>query len=77
MSIPIMLATFGLEVSDLVRMSDLTSYLPALMAGIVTAGLVGFLAIRWLLGYLAKHTLYIFSIYCIIAAAIVLIIQYV
>ncbi len=77
MSIPIMLATTLLEVVDLIGMPDPTSYLPALITGVVTAGIVGFLAIRWLLGYLAKHTLYVFSIYCIIAAVIVLILQYV
>jgi len=77
MSIPIMLATGVLEAKDLIGMSDLSTYLPALIAGVIAAGIVGFLAIRWLLGYLAKHSLYVFSIYCLIAAVVVLIVLYV
>jgi undecaprenyl-diphosphatase len=55
----------------------LSSYLPALIAGVIAAGIVGYLAIRWLLGYLGKHSLYAFSIYCLVAALIVLTILYV
>ncbi len=77
MSIPIMIATGLLEVKDFFEMPELSSYLPALITGVVAAGIVGYLAIRWLLGYLGKHSLYAFSIYCLIAALIVLIILYV
>jgi undecaprenyl-diphosphatase len=74
MSIPIMLATGVLEVKDFIGQSNLSAYLPALIAGILAAAIVGYLAIRWLLGYLNKHSLYVFSIYCLIAAAIVLVV---
>ncbi len=77
MSIPIMIATGLLEVKDFIEMPELSSYLPALIAGVVAAGIVGYLAIRWLLGYLGKHSLYAFSIYCLVAALIVLIILHV
>jgi len=77
MSIPIMIASGLVEVKDFIQMPDLSSFLPALIAGVVAAGIVGYLAIRWLLGYLNKHTLYAFSIYCLIAAMIVLIVIHV
>ena len=74
MSIPIMVASGLLEVKDFLGMPDLAGYLPALITGVIVAAIVGYLAIRWLLGYLTKHSLYVFSIYCLIAAAISLII---
>jgi undecaprenyl-diphosphatase len=77
MSIPIMLASGFLEVKDLISMTDLSTYLLPVIAGVVAAGIIGFLAIRWLLGYLNKHPLYVFSIYCLIAAAVVLIVLHV
>jgi undecaprenyl-diphosphatase len=74
MSIPIMIATGLLEVKDFIGMPGFSDYLPALITGVVVAAIVGYLAIRWLLGYLTKHSLYVFSIYCLIAAAISLIV---
>jgi len=74
MLIPIMIASSLLEVKDFMTMPGLSAYLPALIAGVVAAGIVGYLAIRWLLGYLGHHTLYIFSIYCLVVALIVLIV---
>jgi undecaprenyl-diphosphatase len=77
MSIPIMLASGLLEIKDFVGLSNLSGYLPAMIAGVLTAGVVGYLAIRWLLGYLGKHTLYAFSIYCLVATIIILIVLHV
>ncbi|MCX6036262.1 MAG: hypothetical protein NTV38_15035 [Chloroflexi bacterium] len=33
-------------------------------AGFVVAAIIGWLAVKWLLGYLNKHSLYIFAAYC-------------
>ncbi|MBN2256710.1 MAG: undecaprenyl-diphosphatase UppP [Anaerolineaceae bacterium] len=74
MSIPIMIVSGLLEVRDFFGMPYLSEYLPALLAGVLTAAIVGYLAVRWLLGYLSKHTLYAFSIYCLAVAAIILIV---
>jgi undecaprenyl-diphosphatase len=74
MSIPILAASGLLEVKDFIGLSNLSEYLPALITGVLAAGIVGYLAIRWLLGYLSKNSLYVFSVYCLIAAAIVLIV---
>lgn len=75
MSVPVMLAAGAYEMLDVVRMPDLMEFLPALAVGFVTAAVVGWLAVRWLLRYLASHSLYNFSIYCAIIGAIVLILH--
>jgi len=75
MSIPIMLAAGGYQSLDLLKISGLGSFLPLLAVGFVTAAVVGWLAIKWLLGYLNKHSLYIFAGYCAVVGLIVLGIQ--
>jgi len=75
MSIPIMLAAGGYQSFDLLKISGLGSFLPLLAVGFVTAAVVGWLAIKWLLGYLNKHSLYIFAGYCAVVGLIVLGIQ--
>ncbi len=64
MSVPVMLAAGGYQSLDLLKMTGLGSFLLPLIIGVVTAGVVGWLAIKWLLGYLNKHSLYIFAGYC-------------
>ncbi len=64
MSIPVMLAAGGYQSLDLLKMSGIGSFLPLLAVGFVTAAIVGWLAVKWLLGYLNKHSLYIFAAYC-------------
>lgn len=73
MSIPIMVAAGLISTFDLLKMPGLTEFLPQVLTGFVTAGLVGYLSIRWLLGYLAKHPLYVFSGYVAAAGLITLI----
>jgi undecaprenyl-diphosphatase len=72
MSVPVMLAAGGYEMLDVVRMPGLTEFLPALAVGFVTAAIVGWFAVRWLLHYLAGHSLYVFSTYCAVIGVIVL-----
>jgi undecaprenyl-diphosphatase len=64
MSVPVMLAAGGYEMLDLLRMPDLGGFMPLLGAGFVTAAIVGWFAIRWLIGYLGRRSLYIFAVYC-------------
>lgn len=73
MSVPVMLAAGAYEMLDVVRMPGLTEFLPALAVGFVAAAIVGWLAIRWLLNYLARHSLFIFSAYCAVVGVIVFI----
>jgi undecaprenyl-diphosphatase len=64
MSIPVMLAAGGYQTLDLLKMSSLNTFLPLLIVGFISAAIVGWLAIKWLLFYLSKHSLYVFAIYC-------------
>jgi undecaprenyl-diphosphatase len=65
MSIPIMVAAGGMEVLHMGKIQDPAGFIPMVILGTVVAGLVGFASIKWLLGYLKKHTLSVFAIFCI------------
>ena len=75
LSIPIMLAAGLLASLDLLKIPHVTSLLPVFIPGFITAALVGYLAIRWLLKYLMNHTLYVFAVYCIVLGSLVLILS--
>jgi len=71
MSVPVMLAAGGYEILDVIKMSNLGEFLPLLAVGFVTAAIVGWFAIKWLIDYLSKRSLYVFAVYCAVAGAIV------
>jgi undecaprenyl-diphosphatase len=75
MSVPVMLAAGAYESLDLLKMPNPSQFLPLLAVGFITAALVGWFAIKWLLNYLGKHSLYVFAIYCAVVGAILLIVQ--
>lgn len=75
MSVPVMLAAGAYEALDLRKMANLSHVLPPVLVGMVAAAVVGWLSIRWLLGYLNKHSLYIFAAYCAVVGAICLAFQ--
>jgi undecaprenyl-diphosphatase len=52
-------------------MPDLSEFLPVLAVGFVTAAIVGWFAIQWLIDYLSKRSLYVFATYCALAGTIV------
>jgi undecaprenyl-diphosphatase len=64
MSVPVMLAAGGYQSLDLLKMSGLSAFLPVLAIGFITAAVVGWMAVNWLLGFLNKHSLNIFAAYC-------------
>ncbi len=64
MSVPVMLAAGGYQSLDVFKLSGLSAFLPVLAVGFVTAAIVGWLAVKWLLAYLNKHSLYLFAAYC-------------
>jgi undecaprenyl-diphosphatase len=66
MSIPVMMAAGFLALLDLIALPNWLSLLPTYVPGFIAAAVVGYLVIRWLLGYLTRHTLYIFAAYCAI-----------
>ncbi|HEX9674458.1 MAG TPA: undecaprenyl-diphosphate phosphatase, partial [Anaerolineales bacterium] len=55
MSVPIMLGAGLVAASDLASLPNAQELLPSLAAGFLSAALVGFLAIRWLLRFLARR----------------------
>lgn len=71
MSVPVMLAAGGYEMLDVLRMPNLGEFLPLLAVGFVTAAIVGWFAIKWLIDYLSKRSLYVFAIYCAVIGTIV------
>jgi undecaprenyl-diphosphatase len=66
MSIPIMLAAGFLAGAELLRTPNLPSLMPVFVPGFITAAVVGYLAIGWLLSFLARRPLYLFSAYCVV-----------
>lgn len=75
MSAPILLAAGIYESIEVIALPNATEFLPILITGFVTSAIVGWLAIKWLLYYLRNHSLYLFSIYCLIVGIIVLLIR--
>lgn len=73
MSIPVMLAAGAYESLDLFAMPGLGEFIPLLLVGFVTAALVGWAAIRWLMAYLNKYSLYSFAVYCTLLGSVVLV----
>ncbi|MBT3322048.1 MAG: undecaprenyl-diphosphatase UppP [Anaerolineae bacterium] len=72
MSIPVMLAAGAYESLDLLKMPGLAEFIPILLVGFISAAIVGWLAIRWLMDYLNKNSLYAFAIYCALLGSIML-----
>lgn len=73
MSIPIMLAAGVFSLPDLFGVPNLTAFLPVLSVGFITAGVVGYLAIHWLISFLSKRSLFYFAAYCVLFGSAVLI----
>jgi undecaprenyl-diphosphatase len=67
MSVPVLVAAGTYESVGLLKIPDLLSFLPMLLIGFITAAIVGYAAIHWLLRFLASRPLYVFSIYCILS----------
>jgi undecaprenyl-diphosphatase len=61
---PIILGAGLLKVVDLARMGGLTAQGPVLLVGFVTAAVVGFGCVHFLLHYLRRRRLYVFAVYC-------------
>jgi undecaprenyl-diphosphatase len=64
MSAPILLAAGAYETLHVIQSDGYAEFLPYLAVGFVTAAVVGWFSIKWLLGFLQRHSLYIFAAYC-------------
>ncbi|MCI0555717.1 MAG: undecaprenyl-diphosphatase UppP [Anaerolineae bacterium] len=71
MSVPVMLAAGGYEMLDVIKMPKLNEFLPLLAVGFVSAAVIGWFAIKWLIDYLSKRSLYVFAAYCAVVGTIV------
>ena len=72
MAVPIMLVAGLSAVIDLLQIPELGSLLPVFIPGFITAAVVGYLAIGWLLSFLGRYSLYYFAAYCTIVGLSVL-----
>ncbi len=74
MSIPVMLGAGLVSVKDLADVPNLSSFLPVLAAGFVVAAIVGYLSIHWLLSFIKGHKFWVFAVYCVVFASLVLLV---
>jgi undecaprenyl-diphosphatase len=70
MSIPVMLGAGLIALFDLRGASDASAQVGPLLVGFLVAIVVGYLAIRWLLGFLARRSLMVFSLYCFLVGSL-------
>ncbi len=75
MSAPVMLAAGAYEMLDVLKMPNLNQFIPLLLTGFIAAAITGWFAIKWLILYLNKNSLYIFAAYCAIIGSILLFVQ--
>ena len=73
MSIPVLLAAGGYESLKVLKLPGLGSLVPGFAIGILAAAVVGWFAVKWLMGYLGKHSLTPFIIYCAVVGAVCLV----
>ncbi|HZU87455.1 MAG TPA: undecaprenyl-diphosphatase UppP [Anaerolineaceae bacterium] len=75
MAVPVMFGAGAASIPDLLDVPNLSEFLPVLLAGTLTAGVVGYLSIHWLLSFISKHSLKVFAIYCAALGALVLLLS--
>lgn len=71
MSVPVMVGAGVLAIKDLLAMPTTEGFLLPLAVGFITALISGYLAIRWLISYLSKHSLFIFAGYCLVLGLVI------
>lgn len=74
MSVPVMLGAGLIALGDLFDLPNLSSAALPIAAGFIASAIVGYLSIRWLLGYLSRHSMVAFGLYCVGAGGVCLII---
>ncbi|WPD24261.1 MAG: undecaprenyl-diphosphatase UppP [Candidatus Electrothrix scaldis] len=72
MSVPVMLGAGVLALKDLAELPGLSDFLLPLLAGFLAALIFGYIAIRWLIAYLSRHSLYLFAGYCTVLGLFVI-----
>ena len=77
LSIPVLIAAGAYEAKDVIKLHQLGTFLPVLIVGFITAAVVGWFSIRWLLNYLNKNSLRVFAVYCAVVGASCLLFSFV
>lgn len=67
MSAPLLIAAGSYESLRVIQAEGTRQFLPYLAIGFITAAIVGWLSIKWLLRFLQRHSLYVFAAYCAVA----------
>jgi undecaprenyl-diphosphatase len=76
MSAPILIAASVYETVAVLNMPDSNvDFFPLLFIGFIVSGVVGWLAIQWLINYLEKNSLYGFAAYCVMIGTVLLFIE--
>jgi undecaprenyl-diphosphatase len=64
MSAPILTAAGAYETFQVIQTPGTAEFLPYLAVGFITAGVVGWFALKWLMNFLRDHSIYLFAGYC-------------
>jgi undecaprenyl-diphosphatase len=72
MSVPVMLGAGLLAFKDLANLPAAGDFFAPLLVGFIAALISGYIAIRWLISFLSRHSLYGFALYCTVLGLIVL-----
>jgi undecaprenyl-diphosphatase len=72
MSAPILTAAGAYEALKVIQMPGTREFLPFLAVGFITAGVVGWFALQWLMKFLRDHSIYLFAGYCAVVGMICL-----
>jgi undecaprenyl-diphosphatase len=72
---PAILGAGILQSVDVLRASEAATSWPAALAGVITAAVVGYLCIKFLLVYLQRGSLYVFAAYCALLGLAVVILS--
>ena len=72
MSVPVMLGAGLLAIKDLFALPNADNFLMPLLIGFLASFFSGYIAIRWLISYLSKHSLYVFAGYCLLLGSLVI-----
>jgi undecaprenyl-diphosphatase len=67
MSAPLLIAAGAYETLSVIELEGTREFLPYLAVGFITAAVVGWFSIKWLMRFLQRHSLYIFAAYCAVA----------
>jgi undecaprenyl-diphosphatase len=70
LSIPVMMGAGALALADLAALPSAASFAPAMVVGFISAAIVGYASIRWMLGFVTRHSLAIFAAYCAIIGSL-------